>query len=74
MTRVIQPLHFLAIALAGWLNRHQQAVIEYLIEESPVLKEQIEGQRLQFTDGQRIRRAMKAKVIGRRLRRLTAHT
>ena len=31
MTHVIQPLHLLAIALAGWLNRHQQAVIEYLI-------------------------------------------
>jgi len=65
MTPVIQPFHLLVIALAGWLNRHQQAVIDYLIEENRVLKEQLEGQRLQFTDDQRIRLAVKAKVLGR---------
>jgi hypothetical protein len=31
------------MALVGWLNRHQQAVIDYLIEESRVLNEQLEG-------------------------------
>jgi len=67
MTPVIQPFHLLVIALAGWLNRHQQAVIDYFIEENRVLKEQPEGQRLQFTDDQRIRLAVKAKVLGRRL-------
>ena len=55
MTHVIQPFHLLVIALAGWLNRHQQAVIDYLIEENRVLKEQLEGKRLRFTDEQRIR-------------------
>ena len=55
MTNVIQPFHLLVIALAGWLNRHQQAVIDYLIEENGVLKEQLEGKRLRFTDEQRIR-------------------
>jgi hypothetical protein len=49
MTTVIQPFHLLVIALAGWLNRHQQAVIDYLIEENRVLKDQLEGQRLRFT-------------------------
>jgi len=67
MTHVIQPFHLLVIALAGWLNRHQQAVIDYLIEENRVLKEQLEGQRLRFTNEQRIRLAVKAKVLGRRL-------
>jgi hypothetical protein len=67
MTNAIQPFHLLVIALAGWLNRHQQAVIDYLIEENRVLKEQLEGQRLRFTDDQRIRLAVKAKVLGRRL-------
>lgn len=66
MTPVIQPFHLIVIALAGWLNRQQQAVIDYLIEENRVLKEQLEGQRLRFTDGQRIRLAVKAKVLGRR--------
>ena len=45
MTNVIQPFHLLAIALTGWLNRHQQAVIDYLIEDNRVLKDQLEGQR-----------------------------
>ena len=67
MTEVIQPFRLLVIALAGWLNRHQQAVIDYLIEENRVLKDQIEGQRLRFTDEQRMRLAVKAKVLGRRL-------
>ena len=53
--------------MAGWLNRQQQVVIDYLIEENRVLKEQLEGQRLRFTDEQRIRLAMKAKGLGRRL-------
>ena len=43
MTSVIQPFHLLLVALAGWLNRHQQAVIDYLIEENRILKDQLEG-------------------------------
>ena len=66
MTNVITPFQFLAIALAGWLNRQQQAVIDYLIEENRVLKDQLDGHRLRFTDEQRIRLAVKAKVLGRR--------
>ena len=67
MTHVIQPFYLLVIALAGCLNRHQQAVIDYLIEENRVLKEQLEGQRLRFTNEQRMRLAVKAKVVGRQL-------
>ena len=66
MTNVLNPFQILVIALAGWLNRHQQAVIDYLIEENRVLKDQLDGKRLQFTDEQRIRLAVKAKVLGRR--------
>ena len=44
MTNVIHPFRLLVIALAGWLNRHQQAVIDYLIEEHPVLKDRLDGQ------------------------------
>jgi putative transposase len=67
MTHVIQPFRLLVIALAGCLNRHQQAVIDYLIEVNRVLKEQLEGQRLRFTNEQRMRLAVKAKVVGRQL-------
>ena len=67
ITSVLQPFHLLLIALAGWLSRRQQSVLGYLIEENRVLKEQLEGQRLRFTDEQRIRLAVKAKVLGRRV-------
>jgi hypothetical protein len=49
------------------LNRQQQEVIDYLIEENRVLKYQLEGQRLRFNDKQRRRLAVKAKGLGRRL-------
>ena len=37
MSNAIQPFHLLVMALAGWLNRHQQVVTDYLIEENRVL-------------------------------------
>ena len=43
MTHVIQPFNLLVIALAGWLERRQQAIIDYLIEENHVLKAPLEG-------------------------------
>jgi len=67
MTNAIQPFHLIVIALAGWLNRHQQVVIDYLVEENRVLKDQLKGHRVRFTDKQRIRLAVKAKVLGRRV-------
>lgn len=57
MISVIHPFQFLAVALAGWLNLHQQAVIDYLIEENRLLKDQLNGQRFRFTDEQGIRLA-----------------
>jgi hypothetical protein len=51
---------------AGWVNRHQQHVIEYLIEENRVLKGQLKGRRLRLTDDQRRRLAAKGRRLGRR--------
>ncbi len=59
-------LEFLMMTFAGWVNRSQQDVIEYLQEENRVLREQMGGKRLLFTDRQRRRLAAKAKAIGRR--------
>ena len=67
MISTIQPFHFFVVCLACWLNRHQQAIIDYLIEENRVLKEQVEGNRLRFTDEQRRRLAVKAKALGRQI-------
>jgi hypothetical protein len=33
----------LLVTLAGWVNRHQQQIIEYLVEENRILKEQLKA-------------------------------
>ncbi len=49
--------------LAGWINRHQQAVIAYQKEEIKVLREMLGGKRLRFADEQRRRLALKARAL-----------
>jgi putative transposase len=65
--RVLDPFRFVLIAVAGWMNQHQQQAIEYLREENRVLREQLGDRRLRFTDDQRRRLAAKAKGLGRKL-------
>ena len=60
------PLHLLLLTLAGWMNRHQQAAIDYLLEENRVLKEHLGTKRIRFTDQQRLRLALKGKALGRK--------
>ena len=63
----LDPLSFLVVSLAGWLNQHQQQVIAYLMEENRVLREQIGNRRMRFNDDQRRRLAAKAKKIARKI-------
>ena len=51
------------VSVAGWMNREQQHVIEYLQEEIRTLKEHQEDRRIRFTDEQRARLARKAKRV-----------
>ena len=37
----MHPFSLIATLIAGWMNRHQQVVIEYLQEEVRVLQEQL---------------------------------
>ena len=52
--------------LAGWINRHQQDVIEYLQAENAILKNKLGKKRIILTDQQRITLAVLAKKIGRK--------
>jgi hypothetical protein len=67
MARMLDPLQLLLVAVAGWMNRHQQQTIEYLREENRVLREQLGDRRLRFNDDQRRRLAVRAKGLGRKL-------
>ena len=48
------------------MNQQQQQAIDYLREENRVLREQLGGRRLRFTDDQRRRLAARANGLGRR--------
>src|SRR6476620_7587941 len=67
MQNILNPFHFVVIAIAGWMNQKQQHAIDYLREENRVLREQLGSRRLRFTDDQRRRLAAKAKLVGRRV-------
>ena len=66
------PLHFVLLTLAGWVNRHHEDVIEYLKEENRVLRQQLGERRLDLSDDQRRRLAVKGKALGIDVLRATA--
>ena len=64
MPKVLGPVQFVMIALAGWMTQRQLQTIEYLREENRVLREQLGDRRVRFNDDQRRRLAAKAKGLG----------
>jgi hypothetical protein len=40
MRASLDPFSFLVVSIAGWMNQHQQNVIEYLTEENCILRDQ----------------------------------
>ena len=61
-----QPFHVLLVVLSEYVRREQEKQIEYLREESQILREEIGGSRILLTDDQRRRLAVKGKALGRR--------
>ncbi|MBN1652693.1 MAG: transposase [Deltaproteobacteria bacterium] len=59
-------LQFILAFFAGWVNRSQQALIDYLQTENEIYREKLGGKRIRFTDDQRRRLAVKAKALGRK--------
>ena len=67
MNFVLQPWQLLLLILAGWINRKQQNVIDYLKTENEVLREKLGKKRILLNDDQRRRLAIKGKVLGRKV-------
>jgi putative transposase len=67
MSSLLQPLHLLLMMFAGWVNRHQLDMIDYLQEENRVLKERLGGRRIHFTDAERRLLARKVYALGRKV-------
>jgi transposase InsO family protein len=56
---------FFVVALAGWMNRQQQDVIEYLKEENRILREKLGRKRIILDVAQKSRLATMAAKLGR---------
>jgi transposase InsO family protein len=67
MSLLVLPFQLVLLMFAGWVNRHQLDVIEYLREENRVLKARLGGRRIRFTDVERRRLARKAQALGRKV-------
>ncbi len=63
----LQPLRFLLVLFAGWIHREQAQVVDYLQEETRVLREQLGDKRLRLTDDQRRKLAAKGTRFCRSL-------
>jgi hypothetical protein len=50
MAFILQPWQFYVVILAGWINRQQQDVIDYLVTENQVLKEKFSKKRIMLSD------------------------
>jgi hypothetical protein len=59
-------LQVLIAMIAGWINRHQQQVIAYLLEENRILHAKLGNRRIRFTDAERRRLATLAFPLGRK--------
>src|SRR2546426_8093222 len=67
MHACLNPFSFLVVSVAGWMNQHQQHVVEYLTEENRLLREQIGNRRMRFTDNHRCRLAARAQTLSRKI-------
>jgi putative transposase len=67
MVTPLFPRQYLIAALALWLNRQQQNIVDYLKEENQLLKAKLGDRKIQFTDAERSRLAIRAKALGRKL-------
>jgi len=61
-----RPIAFLLLLVSGWVNRQEQAVIDYLLEENRILRASHASPPVRLTDDQRRRLAVKGVVLGRR--------
>jgi len=66
VAHTLQPRQVFLAALAGWINRHQQAAIDFLRKENRVPLEQLGDRRIRLTEGQRRRLAVAGKAVGRK--------
>ena len=66
MTFILQPWQLFFVILSGWVNRHQQQVIDFYISQTKVLMEREGKKRILLGEDQRRLLAVKGKALGRK--------
>ena len=66
MSFILQPWQLAFAAMCGWVNDHQQKVIDFQNQQIEELLEKLGKKRLLLNDSQRRKLAVKAKAIGRK--------
>ena len=61
MRPTLTPFHLLVMSLAGYLNREQPKILDYLKVENAVLRQQL-AKRLRLDDEQRLKLALKGML------------
>jgi putative transposase len=67
MDFILHPWQLYFLILAGWINRQQQLVTDYLRTENQVLREKLGKKRILLNDDQRRRLAVKGRFLGRKM-------
>lgn len=62
----VSVLRLLLLTITGWLDGRERDALAYLIEENRLLRRQVGGRRLRFTDDDRWRLAIRAHRLGRK--------
>ena len=60
-------LHMVLAVLTGWLDRQERQALAYVMEENRALRRQLGQQRIQFTDSDRRRLAVRGYRLGRQV-------
>ena len=63
----IRAFAILLAMLAGWINRHQQDIIEYLKTENTILRDKLGKSRIILSDEQKRLLAVSGKKLGRKV-------
>jgi len=66
MDPLAQSFAFFLLLFSGWINRQQQDVIDYSLEENRVLRAAHGSHRIRLSDDERRRLAARGKALGRR--------
>ena len=66
MTFILQPWQLFFLVLSGWVNRHQQQMIDFYVSHTEALLESQGKKRILLNDDQRRVLAVKGKALGRK--------